>query len=286
VTLLLYLAGMWILLRNSPAPESARGWMWIVLALGFPAVFVNLMHGQNGFLTAALLAGALALLDERPLLAGCLLGLLAYKPQFGLMIPIALLAEGRWRTIAAAVATVLAMVLVTTAAFGIDIWRAFFESLSFTRTVALEQGGAGFFNIQSVFAWVRLWHGPMALAYTLQLLTTAIVGVLVFRFWRSGASRAQKGAVLCIASLVAAPYWFDYDMMVLAPAVALLAADGFASGFRPWRKAAAASLWFVPLAARPLTAMTAVPVGVLVLIGALILLTWRSVPGPQLKPVS
>ena len=70
---------------------------WLLLALAFPAVFINLGHGHNGFLTAALFGGALATLERRPLVAGMLFGLLAYKPQFGMLIPLVLLATGRWR---------------------------------------------------------------------------------------------------------------------------------------------------------------------------------------------
>ena len=72
-----------------PRPET------LLIATAFPAVFVNIGHGQNGFLTTALLGGALQLLDRRPWLAGVLIGLLAYKPQFGVLIPVALLAGGR-----------------------------------------------------------------------------------------------------------------------------------------------------------------------------------------------
>ena len=49
--------------------RAAEAWL---LALAFPAVFVNVTHGHNGFLTAALLGGALLVLDRRPLLAGVL----------------------------------------------------------------------------------------------------------------------------------------------------------------------------------------------------------------------
>ena len=99
--------------RSAPSCR-ARKRCW--LAAAFPAVFVNVGHGQNGFLTAALLGGALHWLDRRPWLAGVLIGLLAYKPQFGVLIPIALLAGGRWRTIGAAAATVAALVAVSFAA--------------------------------------------------------------------------------------------------------------------------------------------------------------------------
>src|SRR5690349_5622009 len=100
----------------------------LVLALAFPAVFINLGHGHNGFLTAALMTGALLQLDKRPVLAGILFGLLAYKPQFGLLVPFVLTAEGRWRTFAAALATLTFLAVAATAAFGTDVWRAFFES--------------------------------------------------------------------------------------------------------------------------------------------------------------
>src|SRR6185436_11492446 len=85
---------------------AGRDWLPLLLALAFPAVFINLGHGHNGFLTAALMTGALLSLDRRPIIAGILFGLLAYKPQFGLLIPFVLAASSRWRTFAAAAATV------------------------------------------------------------------------------------------------------------------------------------------------------------------------------------
>jgi len=115
-------------------------------------VLINVGHGQNGFLTAALLGGALVMLDHRPIVAGILFGLLAYKPQFGMMIPLVLAASGRWRPFAAAAATVLILALAATAAFGPHVWQAFLDSTRFTRVVALEQSDTGWYKIQSVFA--------------------------------------------------------------------------------------------------------------------------------------
>src|SRR5579863_1843942 len=136
---------------------------WLLLSLAFPAVLINIGHGQNGFLTAALLGGALVILDRRPLLAGILFGLLAYKPQFGLMIPIALAAGGYWRTIVAAAITVALLTLAATLAFGVQVWHAFFVGAEFTRTVVLEQGDTGWHKIQSIFSWARMWGAPVPL---------------------------------------------------------------------------------------------------------------------------
>ena len=59
-----------------PSSPSRRGGdRALLLALAFPAVFVNLGHGHNGFLTAALIGFALLWLDRRPVVAGILFGL-------------------------------------------------------------------------------------------------------------------------------------------------------------------------------------------------------------------
>ncbi len=67
----------------------------VLLLLAFPAFWSNATYGQNGFLSAALLAGATHHLDKRPAVAGVCFGLLAYKPQLGLAVPLALAATGR-----------------------------------------------------------------------------------------------------------------------------------------------------------------------------------------------
>jgi arabinofuranan 3-O-arabinosyltransferase len=46
-------------------------------------------------------------------LAGICLGLLTYKPQFGLLFPIALIAVGHWRVFVSASVTAIAMFVVS-----------------------------------------------------------------------------------------------------------------------------------------------------------------------------
>src|SRR3954454_8456898 len=71
------------------------GWL---LAAAFPVVLTNALVGQNGFLTAALVGGMLVLLPTRPVLSGVCLGLLSYKPQYGLLFPLVLIAASQWTT--------------------------------------------------------------------------------------------------------------------------------------------------------------------------------------------
>ena len=246
---------------SSPS-MAATDPLWFLLALAFPAVFVNLGHGHNGLLTAALVGAALAVLDRRPLLAGLLFGLLAYKPQFGILIPLVLVATGRWRTVAAAAGTVSALVVLTTFAFGLPVWDAFLASAHFTRTVVLESGQTGWQKIQSVFALVRMWGGPVPLAYAVQTAVTIALAAALVWLWRLRVDFNLKAAALIVAAILATPYSLDYDMTTLAPAIAFFAVHGLRCGFSPWEKSALAALWLAPLVARGVAGATLLPVGV------------------------
>jgi hypothetical protein len=270
-TLVLYLLAMRAILG-----PLATDRLWLLLALAFPAVFINLGHGQNGFLTVALFGGALALLDRRPLVAGILIGLMIYKPQFGLMIPLVLVATGRWRAILAAAATVIALLLATYAAFGADVWPAFLTSMTFTRVVLLEQGDVGFFKMQSVFAWVRLWGGGVTLAYVIQGIVTLAVATALIWFWRSAARYPLKASALLIGTLLATPFCLDYDLMLLAPAIAFLALDGQRAGFCYWHKTVLAALWLVPLIARSVAEAVSVPLAAPVMLIAFFFVLQRA----------
>jgi hypothetical protein len=276
VTLLLYLIAIWLLLRNGAAPHLSRDPLWLLLALGFTAVFLNFTHGQNGFLTAALFASALAWLDTRRTLAGILLGLLCYKPQFAVVVPLVLVATGRWRTLIAFAATVLAAATLVTWLFGVEIWPAFIASSHFTRQVILEQGATGFYKIQSVFAVIRLWGGGILPAYLAQAVIAILVLVALVYIWRGNIPMGYKGAALCLSALLVTPYSLDYDLMLLAPAIALLAAEGTAHGFRDFERLVIVALWIIPIFARSVAHYTLIPLTVPALALCLAQIYWRS----------
>lgn len=246
----------------------------LLATAAFPAVFVNIGHGQNGFFTAALLGGFLTLLDRRPVLAGVLLGLLSYKPQFGILIPLVLLVTGRWTTILSAIATVATLVVTSTMLFGMDVWHAFAESATFTRTVVLEAGGTGWEKIQSLFSAVRMWGGGIDAAYAAQAALALSLAVSIVWLWRSQAAFELKAAALAIASLLATPYVLDYDLVVLAIAVAFFVRHGLTRGFRAYEMSLLALAWAAPFLTRSIAGLSGIPLGLIVMI-ALYVMTLR-----------
>jgi len=58
----------------------------------------------------------------------------------------------------------------------------------------------------------------------------------------------------------------DYDLVVLAVAIAFFARHGFDSGFREFEISALAAAWIVPLLSRAVAGVTGIPLGLMVLL--------------------
>jgi len=240
-------------------PESIT----VLVALAYPAVFVNLGHGQNGFINAALLGSALLLLDRRPFTSGVLIGLLAYKPQFGVLIPLVLVATARWIVFSVAAGTVLALCAATLAMFGTKVWVAFAASTTLTRHIVLEAGNTGWEKIQSLFSAMRMWGGSIDVAYAAQGGVALSVAVALIWLWRSEAAYDLKAAALAVAMLIATPYVLDYDLMMLAVAIAFYVRHGLARGFHDFELSLLVFVWVAPLLTRPVAHATGIPLGLI-----------------------
>jgi len=203
----------------------------VFLALGFPAALWNVTAGQNGFLTAALIGGTLGLLERRPALAGICLGLLSYKPQFGLLFPIVLVADRRWLTIAVAALVAIILAALSWLAFGSASWLAFVHGLPVTGSAVLGEGAADWNRLQSLFASVRSYGGSESLAWTVQGVATLALAIALVLLWRSRAAYELKAAALAAGALIATPYLYMYDLVVLAVAVTFLTRLALKRGF-------------------------------------------------------
>jgi hypothetical protein len=203
----------------------------VFVGLGFPAALWNATAGQNGFLTAALIGGTLGLLERHPALAGVCLGLLSYKPQFGLLFPIVLIADRRWLTLAVAALVAVALATLSWLAFGSASWEAFVHSTPITSRVVLGAGAAEFGRLQSLFGFMRAHGAGEALAWSVQAIGTITLAAGLVFLWRSRAAYELKAAALAAGALLATPYLYIYDFVVLAVAVTFLLRFALQRGF-------------------------------------------------------
>jgi hypothetical protein len=205
-----------------------------LLACAFPAVLSNFIVGQNGFLTAGLIGATLLFVERRPVLAGCFLGLLTYKPHLGLLFPLVLAASGHWRVFFTASIVAAVMALLSTAAFGIAAWEAFFQSIAHTSQAFLSDGWADWSKLQTAFGLVRTLGGGETIAWTLQGIVGLGAAVAVSALWRRDVPFDIKAAALATGAMLATPYLYTYDLVVAAVPLAFLFSFGRANGFLPY----------------------------------------------------
>jgi hypothetical protein len=221
---------------------------WVPL-LAFPAIFINIGVGQNAFLTASLIGGALLLIDRRPVLAGVLIGALCYKPHYGLLIPIALLAAQRWQTIAAAAISALTLVALSGVTLGWDSWQGFIIAMSGSHST-YESGAVDFAAFTSPFGAVRLLGGSPAAAYAIQAIVSAGAAALTWLAWRRTLSLPIRAATLIAATTIAVPLSLFYDMILSGMAIAWLVRAGREQGFVPWEKTILCFVFLAPALVR------------------------------------
>ena len=235
-------------LLDQPSPY------WMLAA--FPPALLCIYHGQNSLYTAALYAAAV-LASERgargALWAGFFIGLMAFKPQLALLVPLALIAAGQWRIFAAAAVATLAFCALATAVFGIGLWQAFFDNLPLVRTI-FEDGDLRWAKMPSAWVFFRYLGVGADGSYILQGLTALGAAALVVAVWRRVGMTRGSWAVLITAGLLVPPYIFDYEMALLAVPFAIVFTDmaerGAGRGEKIWFLALVALLPFASIVAQ------------------------------------
>jgi len=279
--LLPYLAalGGWVLATGYAYWRVARAWFGHAAGLAtpvlaFPAVLINLAHGQTAFLATALLGGGALLLGRRDFTAGLLLGGLVFKPHLGLLIPIVLAASRNWQAFAGAAVSSSALVVASILVFGPDVWLAFPAQLEMMRQVVTE-GRLDLGKLATVFAALRLHGAPFATALAIHsLVALAAAGAVALLAWRRPSSPAL-GPALIAATLLVSPYMLDYDLLLAAPPLAWLLSQGRRDGFLAWEKPVMLAAFVLPLVARLLAVNLNLAVAPLVLVALLMIVLRR-----------
>jgi arabinofuranan 3-O-arabinosyltransferase len=226
-TLLLYEAAVYKIIPRLAA---------IVSALAPMPVLLNALDGFNGFVTAGLMGLSLGFLQRRPWLSGMFLGLLTYKPQFGVLFPLALVVSQNWRVFGSATITSVTLGAAATVAFGYQGWPSFIASV-FDRDADFSLNEV-YLRLQSSHG-LLLWVGASVwLSSTVQLVVALVVTTIVCVIWAKPIPYALKAATLSIGSVTVTPYVLAYDLPILSIAAAFLVKDGLVRGFIPGERTA------------------------------------------------
>jgi hypothetical protein len=243
--------GLWVGLTAALqlwAGLKARAPWWLML---LPPVALVIYCGQITLLIGGLVLAGLALQRTRPLAAGVLFGLAAVvKPQIVLLVPIALAAEGRWRTLAAAVVAGVSLVAASIAVWGTGPWLDWlgalprFQQLIFGDRSLVDAAITPFavlqnFGINGAWAFLFAPAAPVA----------------VWMTFRRTQDIADRSIALFAGALLVSPYAMNYETALLAPAVAMYLAR---TSDRRWLAYAIASVVYVAGMSTGVTSVLAV----------------------------
>ena len=200
---LLALAACWWL--AAPGQGRTRA-LWLLGALAWYPVLYGLGLVQPGLVMALIVAVAWRFAESgRPYLAGVVLGLSVLKPQLIVVLPLVLLAAGRWRILLPWAAIGAGFVLLSLLVLGADGLTDYRATLAHQSQMANNR----YFTLAYLV-------GPGRLSY----LGTAVVIILAGAgaYLNRRASFARLFALGIVASTLAATYWHlqDFSILVLA----------------------------------------------------------------------
>jgi len=230
-----YLAAVYAIIPRRETLITASTLVVVILS--------NVLLGHTGFLTAALLGLSLVFMERRPWLSGIFLALLTYKPHFGLLFPIALLASRNWRVIGSTISAAVVLGALAAIAFGYEGWTSFIHALT-DRDSGLGPPGVEM-RLQSIFGLFQLVGASAWISWSAQLVVSVMVAIYIWTIWAKPISFNLKAAAICAGILLVTPYALFYDLCILPIAAAFFLKEGLSRGFLPGERTGIFICWLL-----------------------------------------
>lgn len=265
----LFVATVWRLWTNRLA---------LFFAVASPAVFLAIITGQTGLLTASLIALCGFYADRRPILAGIAAGILTVKPQLGILVPVALAAGGHWRAFVFAGASTLLLAAASVLSFGIELWPAFVQELLAHGELAATATRFPVGKLNTPFGAASVLGAPANVALLVQAGVSLALATFVFAAWRRVASVELRLAALATAAPLATPYGFYYEMSIYVPAMVVLAKHATECGWLKGERFSLILLWGASFLPPGSSTIPSFPLSFVVALLAFVIAARRVVP--------
>jgi len=196
----------------------------LLLLLTSSGAFLTVVFGQASFFFAFLLWTGLLIAPVFPIMAGLLLGILSVKPQLLLFAGLLLLLTGRFRVIAVAAGTGLALVLATLPLIGTEPWTLLFTVTAPAQTEHMFRFAQQSYSL-SWFGGIERVTGSRTLAAILQVVATLGAALVLVAAARSRKDWREKVDATILLTFVGLPYLLSYDLLLLLPLTVKIVTD-------------------------------------------------------------
>ncbi len=226
-----------ILLARMIGSSDWRNWgLPPLLVLVSMPLIQSLSHGQNTCTSLFLLAATVtAWRSNRSLLTGMLGGLLFYKPQLGAVVAAAMVFDLGWPALVGLAATGSALMAINMAALPGTLADYLHRLPAIVQWMQIEHAYLWERHVTLKAFWRLLFQGRQAgetlwTTAVLTYLSVAILGgALLMAIYRTrsggGVRRDRLIAATILAMPLLMPFYFDYDLLLLAIPLTLIAAE-------------------------------------------------------------
>ncbi len=233
-----------LIAQTSQGPKlKYAGLVPLITVISMPFVQA-ISHGQNTFTSLLLLTVTVMLWrSERKLLAGIVGGLLFFKPQLGAVVALAMVVDLGWTALLGLGVTGAVLILTTLIAMPGSAGDWLHQLPANVRWMQIDHAYLWERHVTIKAFWRLLLQGreagePWMLTTALTWISLAAVGGgLLFTIFRSRRAAFDAMRPLHRDRLIAAtittmpllmPFYFDYDLLLLAVPIALYAAQRLA----------------------------------------------------------
>jgi alpha-1,2-mannosyltransferase len=223
LSLLMYFVCVHLIWKRCAALRQYRA-LVAICALAYPPLFHFFMRGQLSVVVLVCFTAAyLAFFSGRDFLAGVTLGLLAFKPQFLVAIPLTLLLAQAWKALAGVVISAATQLALTSLYFGGAVMQAYvarlLHSAGHPGSTELIFSPIQMHSLHSFWELLIPWRPAVWLLYA--LTSFAVIGIAA-AIWKSLTPLALRFSALMFAAVLVNPHLYIYDLLALAPAFLLL----------------------------------------------------------------
>jgi len=213
------------------------GWTVALLATAYPAFFHLIAWGQTSAIALACFTLVFySLRNRRYFVAGLVLGCLIFKPQLGLAATILFISLGKWRLLAGTLLSAAIQVSAGIFYYGMRPFGSWLRTLLSVRSVlpAFEPRPYQTHCLRTFWSMIVPWD---SLSFALYVFSAGVVLAWMINLWRNRAILPLRFSALLLATVLVSPHLTVYDLVILAPALLLLAdwlisqpANGFGMG--------------------------------------------------------
>ena len=249
----------------------------VLICAASPALFITLRYGQLSAFTTALFIAAVTLdRDGRPVLAGCCLGMVAFKPQLVIPAGIVWLASQHWRLLGGLTLGVALHLAVGLLVAGPSVTLEWFRTLiALAQDPNLVQGFPHEVHSLRGF-WRLLGATPPGLSWlTAASIAAVIVGTVWI--WRIRAAPEYHWAALVTATVLVSPHLLTYDLLLMTVPLILISAVSFGARAQSrGLKWLAGGIYLAPLISPTIAGLVGIQISTLLCAGLLSVI-WRYV---------